>query len=496
MERRTVLRGLVGLPVGAMAVVSAARPAWADFTTTVKPQTQWGTWEGWGTSLSWWANQLGPQTDLADVLFSRNTVQFLGQAVPGLGMNVVRYNAGGSGTNSIGGRTMQPVATLDGFKQIEGYQLDWYSADPGSSSWNWNADAHQRDMMWLARDRGADKFELFSNSPMWWMLTNDDPRGAASGGVCNLRADNFGRHAAYLATIARYAHDHWGIDFTSVQPVNEPGAQWGGYAPGQLGGQEGCHYDAAQVAELIRLTRGQLDARGLQWMMVAGLDDWGVGAAAHNWKNTSVFDAATRAAVGRVNVHGYDFDGDRDALYQAVAADGKNIWMSEYGDGDISGLTLARNLNYDLRWLHPTAWVAWQILDWESYGPITLTSGVIKSVNPKYYVLAQYMRHIRPGMTIIDAGHPDAVAAYDPVNHKLVIVAVNYGEGQWLRFDLSRFTNPGQDGSLIPRWATGTDAGGERYQHHPTDTVLHGNAFWSYFNARTVQTFELSGIYL
>ncbi|MFF4927264.1 glycoside hydrolase [Kitasatospora sp. NPDC001261] len=495
MERRTVLRGLVGLPVGAMAVLSAARPAWADFTTTVNPSANWGTWEGWGTSLAWWANQLGPREDLADVLFSRKTVRFQGQTVPGLGMNVVRYNVGGSGTNSIGGRTMKPGPTLDGFKQIEGYQLDWASADPQSSSWNWNADAHQRDMMWLARDRGADRFELFSNSPMWWMLKNDDPRGAPDGWSCNLRDDIFGRHAAYMATVARYAHDHWGIDFTSVQPVNEPGANWGGYSPDFIGGQEGCHYDRPRLAEIIRQTRTQLDARGLHWMMVAGLDDWGVGSAAYNWHDNPDFDAATRAAVGRVNVHGYDVDGDRDALYKMVAADGKNIWMSEYGDVDTSGLQLARNLNFDLRWLHPTAWVIWQILDWENYGAITLTNGVIGAVNPKYFLLAQYMRHIRPGMTIIDAGHPDAVAAYDSVNHKLVIVAVNYGEGQWINFDLSRFGRPGQDGALVERWATGTDAGGERYQQH-ADTVMRGTRFWSYFNARTVQTFEVSDVYV
>lgn len=494
MERRTVLRGLVGVPVGAMAVVAAAGTARADFTTTVNPSANWGTWEGWGTSLAWWANQLGPQEDLADVLFSRKTVQFRGRTLPGLGMNVVRYNAGASGTNSIAGRTMQPAPTLDGFKRIEGYQRDWYSADPQSASWNWNADANQRDMMWLARDRGADKFELFSNSPMWWMLKNDDPRGAPNGYTCNLRDDNFGRHAAYLATVARYAHDHWGIDFASVQPVNEPGADWAA-APNSPAGQEGCHYDRPQLAEIIRQTRSQLDARDLGWMMVAGLDDWGVSSAVSNWAGNSDFNAATRAAVGQVNVHGYEFGGDRDALYKVVAADGKNIWMSEYGDGDTSGMVLAQNLNFDLRWLHPTAWVMWQILDWENYGAITLTNGVIGAVNAKYFVLAQYMRHIRPGMRIIDAGNPDAVAAYDSVNHKLVIVAVNHGEGKMIDFDLSRFSGPGQDGALIGRWATGTNPGGERYQYY-ADTLVRGNRFWSYFNARTVQTFEISDVYL
>lgn len=230
MERRTVLRGLAGVPLGAMAVVSAAgRAGAADYNVVVDPAPGWGaaTWEGWGTSLGWWANQLGPREDLADLFFTRKTVAFRGEQVPGLGMNIVRYCAGASGTNVVEGRRMvRQNEQLDGFKQIEGFQRDWYSADPYSASFDWTADANQRAVLQLAKARGADTFELFANSPQWWMLKNDDPTGAADGS-CNLQDGNFGRHAAYLATVARYAHDHWGIDFASVQPMNEPGMGWG-----------------------------------------------------------------------------------------------------------------------------------------------------------------------------------------------------------------------------------------------------------------------------
>src|SRR5438876_6209702 len=33
--------------------------SYADYSTTINPQTTWGTWEGWGTSLCWWANVFG-----------------------------------------------------------------------------------------------------------------------------------------------------------------------------------------------------------------------------------------------------------------------------------------------------------------------------------------------------------------------------------------------------------------------------------------------------
>ncbi|MEE1826532.1 glycoside hydrolase [Streptomyces sp. BE20] len=479
-------------PLGAMAMAAGTGRAWADFSTTVDPTVQWGTWEGWGTSLAWWANKLGPREDLADVLFTRNTVPYLGQQLPGLGMNIVRYCAGASGDYAVGGRQMQSTSGLDGLKKIEGFQRDWSSADPDSSSFDWTVDARQRAVLQQAKQRGVDTFELFANSPQWWMLKNDNPEGAADG-LCNLQDGNFDRHAAYLATVARYARDHWGIDFASVQPVNEPGLNWG-YKPLMDTIQEGCFYTHAQQAELIRLTRAQLDARGLTGTLVAGLDENGTALALNTWTSPS-FDAATKAATGRVNVHGYDaLGGDRAGLYDAVSADGKRIWLSEYGDEWGHGLALAQNLNADLRLLHPTAWVAWQILDWRGHGAINFDEGVIVEVNPKYYVLAQYMRHIRPGMRIIDAGHPDAVAAYDGVNHKLVIVAANYQNAQWLTFDLSRFGGPGVEGALVKRWVTGV-GDGQRYRYYE-DTLIQGGRFWSGCGALSVQTFEVSDVYL
>ncbi|MFJ3791395.1 glycoside hydrolase [Kitasatospora sp. NPDC090091] len=497
MERRTLLRGLVGAPIGAMALFSGTGRAWAaDPAVIRRPERSWGVWEGWGTSLGWWANNLGPREDLADLFFTRNTVPFGGRQLPGLGLNIVRYDAGASGTNVVEGRRMQrtdrePGSPLDGFKEIEGFQLDWYSADPYSSSFDWTADANQRGMLKLAKDRGADTFELFANSPMWWMLKNDDPRGAYDG-LCNLQDGNFDRHAAYLATVARYAHDHWGIDFASVQPVNEPGLLWGAGYPGAGRSQEGCHYSFAQQAELIRLTRAHLDVRGLQSVMVAALDENTVDAATATWTDPA-FDAATRAAAGRINVHGYDYlGGDRAALHDAVSPD-KKIWLSEYGDEYAHGLALTQNLHADLRRLHPTAWINWQILDWGGWGAVNFEQGVIGEVLPKYYVLAHYTRHIRPGMEIIDGGSENVVAAYDAAERKLVIVAVNYGDTQWLDFDLSRLAQPGRSDALVHRWVTGVGPTGERYQHYE-DTYLHGARFWSEVGATTVNTFEVSDV--
>lgn len=96
-------------------------------------------------------------------------------------------------------------------------------------------------------------------------------------------------------------------------------------------------------------------------------------------------------------------------------------------------------------------------------------------------------------MRLIDSGDHNSVAAYDPVNHKLVIVCTNHGTAQWINFDLSKFstvTGSGGNG-LVGRWATQT-AGGDAYTYH-ADTFLHGKVFWSWFTTDTVQSFEIDG---
>ncbi len=64
----------------------------------------------------------------------------------------------------------------------------------------------------------------------------------------------------------------------------------------------------------------------------------------------------SKSKVGRVNVHGYQYNGGkRDHLYKIVQGDKKALWNSEYGEGDSNGMPLAENLSLDLYWLHSTA---------------------------------------------------------------------------------------------------------------------------------------------
>ena len=488
IRRRTLLGATAGAVLG--GGVLATGTAHADATIAVNPGTTYGTWEGWGTSLAWWGNVFGTRDDFADLFFTTRSVTYNGTPLPGLGLNIARYNLGACGWNSVNGERMVASPNIPAFKQIEGYWQDWNNEDPTSSAWNWTADATQRAMLTKAVQRGAVT-ELFANSPMWWMCYNHNPSGAADGGN-NLQSWNYRQHASHLAAVALRARTDWGVNFATVDPFNEPASTWWT----ATGTQEGCHLDPAVQAAVLPYLRGELDKRGLTAVRISASDETNYDTARSTWAS---FGSSTRALVSQVNVHGYQGTGGRrDLLHtDVVTTAGKRLWNSETGDSDGSGLSMARNLCYDFRWLHPTAWCYWQVMDpstgWAmiAYDANTLQPA---TVQPKYYVMAQFSRHIRPGMTILDTGVSYAAAAYDAGARRLVLVAVNTSSSpQTLTFDLSRFTTvTGGSGGVVPRWNTVT-GGGDMYRAY-TDTRLSGKTVSVPFAAGAVQTLHVDGV--
>ncbi|MFE7036274.1 beta-1,6-galactanase [Streptomyces sp. NPDC057621] len=487
IKRRSLLAAAGGTLLGSALATGTAR---ADATIAVNPATGYGRWEGWGTSLAWWANVFGARDDFADIFFTTKSVAYGGRTLPGLGLNIARYNLGACSPNSVGGESMVASPNIPAFKQIEGFWQDWNNEDPTSSAWDWTADANQRAALVKATQRGAVS-ELFANSPMWWMCLNHNPSGASGGGN-NLQSWNYRQHASHLAAVALYAKNNWGVNFATVDPFNEPSSSWWT----ATGTQEGCHMDATVQAAVLPYLRSELDTRGLSGVRLSASDETSYDLARTTWNS---FGASTKALVGQVNVHGYQGSGGRrDLLYtDVVTTAGKKLWNSETGDSDGTGLTLASNLCLDFRWLHPIAWVYWQVMDpstgWAmiAYDQSTLQPTTVQT---KYYVMAQFSRHIRPGMTIIDTGVGYAVAAHDATQKRLVVVAVNSGAAQTLTFDLSRFTTvTGGTGGLVRRWNTLTSGSGDLYTAR-SDTYLNGKSLSVPFAAGSVQTFEIDGV--
>lgn len=451
----------------------------------IDPAKSHGTWEGWGTSLAWMGKVYGDRDDLADVLFTTKTVSINDETLPGLGMTIARYNAGACSGNDIGGRKMVVSKTILPFRRMEGFWLDGKDPDPNSASWDWKVDANQRTMLLKARDRGADHFELFSNSPMWWMCSNDNPSG--NGKADNLPEKNYPAFATYLATIAKYAKQQWGVAFTSVEPFNEPASTWWN-ADGK---QEGCHFGAKEQAKFLPILRAELDRQGLTDIPIAASDENTFDLAIATWK---ALPPEAQAIVQKINVHGYQgAKGNRAELYRLSVADGKTLRNSEYGDKFPDGLAMARELSLDLHSLHPTVWCAWQPVDGDLTGwgffKGDLQRGLLEKTNPKYFVFAQYSRHIRPGMTILESSDKDTAVAYDANAHKLVLVTFNDGPARTVRYDLSLFTVA--DGPIFH--AVTEPKGASRYTVD-NDLAVSGEHFSASLPADSIQTFELNDV--
>lgn len=224
----------------------------SNYSATIDPTTKFGVWEGWGTSLCWWGAAFGDRDDLADLFFTLNTTTTLeGKTLPGLGLNIARYNAGGSSyAPDSTGEEMVVSKNMIASRQIFGFWQDWDSQDPASTSWNWTADALQISMLQKAQARGASHLELFSNSPMWWMCDNHNPSGNDDGRKDNLETWNQQQHAVYLASVAaQFMAEPIGVTFTSVEAFNEPISDWWS----STGTQEGCHFERETQAAVVGL---------------------------------------------------------------------------------------------------------------------------------------------------------------------------------------------------------------------------------------------------
>ena len=384
------------------------------------------TWQGWGTSLCWMANPFGERDDVDDLLFTTKTVKIEGNELPGLGMNIVRYNAGACSANIVDERHMVLSKNVLAYRQVEGFWVD-------PKSWDWNRDRSQRDMMLKAKQRGANHFELFSNSPMWWMCNNDNPSGAANANDDNLRPDQQENFAHYLASLAAHAKRSWGVNFESVEAFNEPASPYWDAA----GRQEGCHFSPALQAQILPELRSELDMAGLSETKIAASDETSFDRALLTWNSLPVH---ARNLINRVNVHGYAHTPpSRAALRKAV--EDKPMWMSEHGDGDATGLSTAREMCLDFAQLRSLGWVYWQPLDGGGWGFLDadMVNAKIKKPNDKLFVMAQFMRHIRPGMQILETEDSSSVVAYDAKHRKLVLVVVGAKEAGTKTFDLSAF---------------------------------------------------------
>ncbi|MBE6846903.1 MAG: alpha-L-arabinofuranosidase [Ruminococcus sp.] len=496
-------RALAALMAAAMAVPAMGNVGTeihAATTVVISPYNAYeingGVFEGWGTSLCWWANRIGYSDSLAqqaaDVFYGDN----------GLRLNIARFNIGG-GDDPSHTHITRTDSNMPGYTVYRN----------GSVTYDWNADHNQRNVLLKAIAAAGDDMivEMFSNSPPYYMTESGCSSGGNDPSVNNLKADYFDDFAAYLAEVSAHYQNEWGVKIQSIDAMNEPYTNyWSAYSPKQ----EGCHFDQGNTQTTIILElKKAMEAKGLGDVILCGTDETSIDTQISSYNALS---AEAKAALQRIDTHTYS-GSKRSQLKDLAVSEGKNLWMSEVDGGSTAGtnagemgaaLWLANRITLDVNELNASAWIMWQVIDNhisaagyngnKDSGMPNLNGGYwgvavadhdndTIILTKKYYAFGQYSRYIRPGMTMLKSSG-STVAAYDAEKEQLVIVAVNTaGSASDMHFDLSGFGSVGANAKVIRTSATENwaDAGSIR---------TSGNALDASLAANSVTTFIIDGV--
>ena len=377
--------GLSTIPASAMDAHAEANEIENAAHIQPNPAYQSEPFEGWGTSLVWFANATGGYPDsvrneLRDAVFGED----------GLNLNIARYNIGGGNATDVppylrpGGAVQGwwqdtlDVGDDDGsvsstYEDRERYRKHWSSND--ASHYNFEADASQR--WWIdAIKNKVTKWEAFSNSPPYFLTES----GFVSGGFDSTReqlsTENMPAFADYLVRVVEHLEKSHGIEFDTLDPFNEPNTNYWGTQidpgtgwPTTASRQEGAHIGPTYQDEMIRVLDSRLANESTSTSVkISAMDETNPGTFVRNWRDWS---PEARNLVSQYNVHTYGTT-DRLKVRDIAKADQTPLWMSEvegnwsqtslgFNQVDIAnGLGMAQHIIDDLRELEPRAWVFWQ----------------------------------------------------------------------------------------------------------------------------------------
>ena len=460
-----------GVALAAFCLAGLFAPAHAQTKVVVDPGKKYQVFEGWGTSLCWWAVKAGAWSEA-------NRSKLLGAIADpdtGLGYTIFRYNIGGGdqpGHNHLdkgdGG------ANVPGYKPTEKGDFDW------------TADPYQRTIaIELSKRVKSPIFEAFSNSPPWWMTKSGCVSGSSDGSD-NLKEDYFDDFADYLSEVALHFKKEWGITFRTVEPFNEPSAGWWK----SNGGQEGCGFKNNQTKMIVELGKA-LQKKGLfPETSVSAADETNIGDALNQFNK---YSSEALSYMFQVNTHSYSGGDNRAKLFNAAFTKDKKVWQSETGPLHKSGdeniaLWMAGVILADLRDMKASAWVDWQVGDpAENWRSLALNhSKQTFSPNARYYMHAAFSRYIRPGSRIIDSDNGNTLAALTPEGALVLIVRNSGSSDVKYEFDLGEFVKIGTSAKVVRFELPGSLT-------KQSDIVVSGKALSMTAKSNTITTMVIDG---
>ncbi|WP_425247037.1 glycoside hydrolase [Streptomyces sp. NEAU-NA10] len=524
MARRTRSRRSLGaatltaLATGA-ALLSVPTQAEAAASVTVQPDPsyQQEKFEGWGTSLVWFANATGDyppavREKLAKLLFDDD----------GLALNIARYNIGGGNAPDVKDYLRAGGAVEGWWKAPAGTtreDTDWWSADD-PADWNKDADATQR--WWVNRIKDdITHWETFSNSPPWFMTVSGYVSGGFNANADQLKTESVDDFAAYMAGATKRLEKAEGIKVDTVDPFNEPNT---GYWSTRLGAdgkpvggrQEGAHMGPELQQKVLAALAPALKKAKVK-AEISAMDETNPGLFSTNW---NAYSQASRDLVGQMNVHTYG-TGQRTTVRDLAKAADKPLWMSEvegdWGDGQSftdmrPGLGLAQQMVNDLRELEPKAWVFWQpVEDYDNmkpggesakggnWGEIQIPFSCTSKdtlqtcpiyTNTKFDTARNFTHFIKPGDKLIKVNDTSSAAAVTKNGKGASLVHVNSTtEARTVTIDLSKFGRISRDATVTP---VVTSADGKLEKQAPIKVADRQATFT--VPAQSVTSFAIKGV--
>ncbi|MCK9343113.1 MAG: glycoside hydrolase, partial [Massilibacteroides sp.] len=373
------------------------------------------TIEGWGSSLCWWAAQIGSWEEakvdsILDCFLSKE----------GTNMNIFRYNIGGGDDPShLGGHMVKGKgkrAEMEGFK------------DSPSSPFNFKADQAQRRILLKIKEKRPDAiFEAFSNSPPYWMTYSGCSGGNKDPMKDNLKPEYYQSFCDYLVEVCKYYKETYGIVFRTLEPFNEStSGYWNAF-----GSQEGCHFNPQTQVKIIRILDKKLKESGLS-TVISVSDETNIASFLKVMK-TYKQEGDLLNRIGQLNVHTYSgTNTEREKACALVGETGLRFWQSETGpnkgQGIMSNLNLIQKMFDDLSIMKPSAWLDWQLMEERNEKWCLLTCDFKTQdyyINKNYYVRMQITRFFKQGYRFVEIPNRKVLAAISPSKKEFVLAVLN-----------------------------------------------------------------------
>ena len=413
----------------------------------IDPNKTWQTIEGWGSSLCWWAAQVGNWKEakvdsIVDLITSPDK----------LNMNIFRYNIGGGDDPAhLGGHMVKGKgkrAEMEGFK---------HSVE---TPYNWEADKGQRALMLKIKAKRPDAiFEAFSNSPPYWMSVSGCSGGSVDPMQDNLKPEYYEAFCDYLLDVCKHYKQQYGLEFKTLEPFNESTSGYWNYQ----GSQEGCHFTPETQMKIILILAPKLKASGLKTVISAS-DETNIASCIKVLKAyQSSGDILDK--IGQINTHTYSgTNAERQELFRLVKPTGKPFWQSETGPGGKSKTSFESNLGLthklfdDLRYMKPHAWLDWQLME-EGNETWCLMRCNFNSQQYKivknYYVRMQITRFFKQGYSFVETGNEEVLAAMNPGKTELVVAFLNKSDqSKSFNLNLKAFEKSGRKATVYRTSAT------------------------------------------